>query len=537
MITRTKYSLLISFIFFLISSSNKFIDIFQLYDYSISMQLREAIPFLFFSIFFGFFFFYFIIYNRKFALVVLPIIFGLGYAVNYTYYVSRVVIDKDVIGSVFEASYREFTYFVTPAFFVLLAFSIIIALWLAHFSIKVKKNYVRDRKILFLSIVFSISAIMFYDSGSIVQTEPVKTLGSIKQFLRSEDIKYDNFAFENNEYYIGENQYSRIPKSSYKPKYVFLVIGESSRADHWQLNGYNRNTNPVLGKTKNIISFDNAYSCSALTRVSVPCIISNYEPNKITDPQSFITLIRVFKQLGYKTHWLDTQSTESFVDSTFIDIARKSDYHYFLNKHMFQETLFDGDMIPIIDGIVNSDGNHFVIVHTSTGHWPYQKSYPRDFKTFKPVCENTSLMSDMFFQTSSMKDCFKEDKQKFINSYDNTILYIDHFLGELINRIKHENSFLVYSSDHGESLGENGFFLHGRTDRQEQKHIGFLVWYSDLYKDQNPKKAQNIKKNRNALISHSYIFHSLIDCLNFNSNFLEAKKSICNYDMDIHKNN
>ena len=98
-------------------------------------------------------------------------------------------------------------------------------------------------------------------------------------------------------------------------------------------------------------------------------------------------------------------------------------------------------------------------------------------------------------KSNTPQDCTQEE---LINAYDNTILYTDFIVNSLIEILKKDNlnSFLVYASDHGESLGENGLYLHGvpmRFAPKEQTHIPFLVWYSDSYKDNN----KIVLKNKN----------------------------------------
>ena len=116
-----------------------------------------------------------------------------------------------------------------------------------------------------------------------------------------------------------------------------------------------------------------------------------------------------------------------------------------------------------------------IVLHTIGSHGPtYYNRYPAQFKKFTPTCDTNEI------QTCS--------QQQLVNTYDNTILYVDYIVDKAINILKeHQDNFttsLVYLSDHGESLGENGVYLHGlpySIAPDTQKHVPMLLWLSEDY--------------------------------------------------------
>ena len=172
----------------------------------------------------------------------------------------------------------------------------------------------------------------------------------------------------------------------------------------------------------------------------------------------------------------------------------------------YDEVLLNG----LKEGILASDKSKiFVVLHTSTSHGPqYSQKYPPDFELFKPVCNSVEL-----------GEC---SHQELINAYDNTIVYTDYFLSQVIENLKaltHYHSAMLYVSDHGESLGENNLYMHGvplSIAPKEQYEIPFIVWMSDGSKELKPNEE----------LSQHHVFHSVL-------NFLGIKSPIYDESMNI----
>jgi glucan phosphoethanolaminetransferase (alkaline phosphatase superfamily) len=183
---------------------------------------------------------------------------------------------------------------------------------------------------------------------------------------------------------------------------------------------------------------------------------------------------------------------------------------YKLNDH-------DGVMLPYLKNILKTDTKQFVVVHTSGSHWSYAHRYPREFAKFTPECNITGK--------NDPASCAQVN---LVNAYDNSILYTDFFLSNLIEMLKDEEAFLIYASDHGESLGESGRFGHAGEITFERTSIPLIVWVSDSFKQKHPVHAENINTHKGQRLSHDNIFHSVLDCLDISSEIIDKNLSICN---------
>jgi lipid A ethanolaminephosphotransferase len=172
----------------------------------------------------------------------------------------------------------------------------------------------------------------------------------------------------------------------------------------------------------------------------------------------------------------------------------------------YDEILLNG----LNDQILASEKNKILVVlHSSTSHGPtYYKKYPKQFEKFTPVCKSVEL-----------GDC---TQQELINAYDNTILYTDYILANLISDLKQLNEYktsMIFVSDHGESLGESNLYMHGMPTSlapKEQLDIPFLVWTSE--------NSRTIKESQE--YSQHNIFHSVLDFLAIDSPVYEKDMSI-----------
>ena len=151
----------------------------------------------------------------------------------------------------------------------------------------------------------------------------------------------------------------------------------------------------------------------------------------------------------------------------------------------------------------NKDRDIFIVLHQMGNHGPaYYKRYPKEFEKFTPVCK-----------TNQLENCTQEE---IGNAYDNAILYTDYFLSKTINFLKpysqtHQTA-LFYISDHGESLGENGLYLHGMPYAiapKTQKNVGSFIWIGDglMEKEYSKEKLKSYKEKE---FSHDNLFHTVL---------------------------
>ena len=292
---------------------------------------------------------------------------------------------------------------------------------------------------------------------------------------------------------------------------VVMVIGESLRADHLQLNGYHRETTPYLSHEKNVVSLKNVYTEPCFTHVSVPHMLTRADslhPERAYEEQSFVS---VFKKAGFGTAWIANQES---VD-TYVYFMNECDTLIYANSgksmYVFDEWL-DGDLLPHLRRELRDMPQlKLVILHTIGSHWWYDAHYTDDFKKFVPTIKSRVISSNT--------------REEMINSYDNTVLYTDYIMKAIIDEIREENSILFFLSDHGECLGEDGFYTHG-SDRPELHYPAAFVWYSDEYAMKNADKILNLRQNAARCYRSDYLFHSILDAAGVNTPYMDESYSI-----------
>jgi len=333
--------------------------------------------------------------------------------------------------------------------------------------------------------------------------------------------KYLNRFFKNksNKFsFIGLD--AKIPTSDEHRELIIFVVGETARADHFSLNGYRRKTNPLLEK-ESVISFKNFWACGTSTAISVPCMFSiygryNYDKNLAKQSDN---VLDVLQRSGVNVVWFDNNSGSKGVADRVPFTSYKS---LEVNTVCDIECRDEGMLVDLQQYIDNhTRGDIFIVLHQMGNHGPaYYKRYPAQFEIFTPTC-----------QTNQLEQCSDES---VINSYDNAIVYTDHFLAKAIKLLSKNNdqfeSALFYVSDHGESLGENNMYLHGLPywlAPDSQTNVPVIMWFSDSY-DEDEIDFIDLKNNINKKYSHDNIFHTILG-------LMEVKTTVYDPEMDIIK--
>jgi glucan phosphoethanolaminetransferase (alkaline phosphatase superfamily) len=304
------------------------------------------------------------------------------------------------------------------------------------------------------------------------------------------------------------------------PKKIILIIGESARADHFSVNGYIRETTPNLNDMKNLVSFKDVVPCSTSTAFSLPCLLSHKLKEEIVFPLQEMTIISIFNNLNYYTSWFSTQMIYGN-QNMVLNVAREAKecvYSLGIQKNAdVGQKLYDDALLPLLKESVDKEGGDFIILHTMGSHFLYNDRYPPQFKKYALTCDSDPV-----------SDCAPGT---LINSYDNTILYTDHFLSEVINIIKDKDAILFYVSDHGQFLGENGIYYHGNKDSIDEKahRVPMFLWMSDalLKNEIFVSKFKTAQKNSHKKLSHDNLFYSILDCSNIEFTSDKKDLSVC----------
>ncbi len=352
------------------------------------------------------------------------------------------------------------------------------------------------------------------NEDTLVYINPVYPLVAVKKYVKRQ--MKNNYVFKE----IGDDAYQK--KDNPRKTVGIMVVGETARADRFSLNGYQRQTNPILSMDPNIINFKNVHSCGTSTAYSVPCMFSflnqdDYSPEKA---QQFSNVLDILKKSNIKVTWGENNSSCKGVCKRIVEVNFINN----LDKYTKSESNgqnYDEIMLQEFNNVINNtDEDVLFVLHSMGSHGPkYHNRYPYSDSVFRPYC-----------QKSTPQECNREEIN---NAYDNTIIYTDYFLGLIINYLKeHEsdyNSFMLYASDHGESLGENGIYLHGLPyilAPEAQTHIPMLMWLSDDFITDNNLNLEQLKQQTNIEYSHDNIVHTLLG-------LFDVQTSLYNQKLDI----
>ncbi|WP_145522184.1 phosphoethanolamine transferase EptA [Yersinia aldovae] len=465
--------------------------------------------------------------NIIFSLLALPmlrksimILFLLGSAAaNYFIFSYGAVIDANMMQNAFETNAQEATALFTPRMAVwLLVLGIMPAIIVCFVHIKATRPWwymlgLRVANILISFVIILLIAALFYkDYASLIRNNK-----SIVKMLTPSNFVTGSFQFAKHKYFtrnmpllrIGEDaDKGPVIRGQQKKTVVILVVGETARAENFSLGGYGRETNPRLQK-QDVTYFKNASSCGTETAVSVPCMFSNmarknYDATLASHQEG---LMDILAHAALNLLWRDN---DGGCKGACDRIPHQDVTQLQLAADCTDGVCLDNALLYKLDDYINGlTGDGVIVLHQMGSHGPayYRRSSP-EINKFSPTCDSNQI-----------QDC---PPQALVNSYDNSILYTDTMLDNTIKLLQQHserfNTALVYLSDHGESLGENGLYLHGTPYMfapSQQTHIPFLMWLS-------PDYTKNYGINRQCLtdsaqhdeISQDNLFHTLLGMMN-----------------------
>ena len=329
---------------------------------------------------------------------------------------------------------------------------------------------------------------------------------------------------------------------------IVLMIGETSRYDHWQVNGYCRETSPRL-MARGIISFDSCFTVANLTTVSVPFMLSRATPDNQALYTEEKSVVDAFHEAGYQTTWIADQS---FNNHFLLRIAESCDNTHYVAARK-NEQLLDTMLLAPLRTLLTGGGQfssakkQFVVLHSLGCHFKYSERYPDEFQKFTPDMKGMNihvLMPDFdsIAQGVRLNDkanspaLVRNVKKVLVNSYDNAILYTDYVIDSVIQMLEDTQrpALLLYVSDHGENLmdDERHMLLHGTyAGSIYEYHVPLFVWMSDAYKARYPDKADAIQQNVHKKMTTMNLFHSLLNLGNIYIPDMDCYQCIDNPDM------
>lgn len=296
----------------------------------------------------------------------------------------------------------------------------------------------------------------------------------------------------------------RTAAAAPKPLVLFLVIGETARAANFQLGGYARETNPELSRIAGVTYFRNTASCGTSTAISVPCLFSHLPRSefKVDEAGRYTNLLDALAKAGFDLEWRDNNSGCKGVCARIasIDYTNSKDPRYCTDSNCVDDVMLS-DLPARLDKITHDT---VIVFHQQGSHGPaYFERYPARFEKFQPACRSNQL-----------QHCTAEE---ITNAYDNSLVYTDHVLARQIALLQSASqrldSLLIYVSDHGESLGENGIYLHGMPYAfapAVQKEVPMLVWTSEGYARRTQLNPDCLHTEQALPVSHDFFYHTVL---------------------------
>ncbi len=470
-------------------------------------------------------------YLRKPVLALLVIISA---SCSYFMHHYQVLIDRNMVQNFFETNQAELSaYLSLPLLLTILLLGVLPAALMVGLPNKKLRSPLTTAtwwlcNIMLTSLVLAAVAMLFYkDYASLLRNN---------REIRNQ-VLFFNFV-HNTRSYLKRKHQARVQPlravaedarrtsegANSRPKLVIAVIGETARAQNFQLNGYPRATNPELSQRDDIISFKNVAACGTSTAVSLPCMFS-----RLTRPQfdqvraaTEENLVDVLQRTGVCILWRNNynggcKGVCARVPSD--DMPKLQVAELCANK---DGSCYDDVLLHDLDArIAAMPGDGLVVLHQLGSHGPtYFERYPKADAVFGPTCDSNQI------QTCS--------NEALTNTNDNTLVYTDRKLSKTIALLQRHAAerdvAMVYLSDHGESLGEKGLYLHGTPyliAPREQTQVPMLMWFS-------PGFAQTARLDLGCLrqhadsqaYSHDHFFHSVLGIFNVETSVYEQGRDL-----------
>lgn len=292
--------------------------------------------------------------------------------------------------------------------------------------------------------------------------------------------------------------YAKCSFADNEAETLVLVIGETSRADNWQLYGYSRKTNPLLTQTKGLTVFTDYMSQSNTTHKSVPILLSLAEADNYDILYHTKGIMQAFREAGYHTVYLSNQQrNHSFIDF----LGEQADDCLFL-RDSHPDNAYDTDLlVPLAQKLARQKGRRtFVVLHTYGSHFSYADRYPDDMREF---------LSDQYDGAK------RQYRPQLINAYDNSICQTDLLLRRIIEQLTAHggSAAMVYTSDHGEDIFDDArhLFLHASPFPSFwQLHVPLIVWTSPTYRQRHDAITSALDANRHKAAESNSVFHTLL---------------------------
>ncbi len=462
--------------------------------------------------------------------VVISLFILLSASAQYFIWTFGVVIDRSMIANIFDTTPAESFALLSTQMVIVLGLSgllmVLVAWW-----IKVRRpaSFWRGATMRLLNIAVSallivlVAALFYKDYASVFRNnkELVKSLSPSNSIVALNSWyahnRMDNLPLVK----IGEDAKQKaVMHNGARKNLTIVVLGETSRAENFSLGGYDRETNPRL-KQDDVVYFPKTTSCGTATAVSIPCMFSNmpraHYDEELAHHQEGV--LDILQRAGIQVLWNDN---DGGCKGACDRVPHQNVTNLNLSGECIDGECYDDVLFHNLDSYIdNLQQDGIIVLHTIGSHGPtYYNRYPAEFKKFTPTCD-----------TNEIQSC---TQQQLTNTYDNTILYVDYVVDKAIKLLQSKQdrftTSLVYLSDHGESLGEDGVYLHGlpySIAPDTQKHVPMLLWLSPDYQQRYGVSSQCLQQQAKTNdYSQDNLFSTLLGLLGVDTREYQAKDDL-----------
>ena len=462
--------------------------------------------------------------------VVISLFILLSASAQYFIWNFGVVIDRSMITNILDTTPAESFALLSGEMIAVLGLSGVLAVFVAWW-VKIRKPATRWRGAAMRLLNIAVSALLIILVAALFYKDYASVFRNNKELVKS--LSPSNSIVALNSWYahnrmdnlplvkIGEDARQKpVMHSGPRKNLTIVVLGETSRAGNFSLGGYDRETNPRL-QQDDVVYFPKTTSCGTATAVSVPCMFSNmpraHYDEELAHHQEGV--LDILQRAGVQVLWNDNDGgCKGACDR--VPHQNVTDLHLSgqcIDGECYDEVLFH-NLDSYIDNL-KQDG--IIVLHTIGSHGPtYYNRYPAEFKKFTPTCD-----------TNEIQSC---TQQQLTNTYDNTILYVDYVVDKAIKLLQSKQdkftTSLVYLSDHGESLGEDGVYLHGlpySIAPDTQKHVPMALWLSADYQQRYGISAHCLQQRaQKENYSQDNLFSTLLGLLGVSTREYQAADDI-----------
>lgn len=456
--------------------------------------------------------------------IIIPLFLILSAAISYNSLFYNVYFDRDMLTNVLQTNWAESSRMMSFSYLLwLLALGVLPAV--LYLCVKVeyrkwwKELFARFAAILASAlVVVAVGSVYYQDYASFFRNNKyLPHLIVPSNFVAATISKIKHTRMENMPF-VQTGKDAKVKKPDDYKHVTVIVLGETTRGQNWGLNGYSRQTTPLMAKRlasgQNLVNFSNVSSCGTATAISVPCMFSNLNRENYDEvtAKHQDNLLDTLQHAGVNVQWVENNSDCKDMCNR-VPTVNTIDLN--LPEFCTEGECLDNIMLPELDkALANVKQDTVIILHTIGSHGPtYFERYTDKERLFTPTCD-----------TKEISQCSQEE---LVNTYDNGIIYIDQFLDKVIARLeqhKEWESVVYYLSDHGESLGEKGLFLHSAPYAiapKEQTHIPMMMWFSDAWAKNEPFDLDCLRKNAEQPYSHDNFFHTAFSLMDMDMTSLK----------------